>query len=158
MQKSKLFCKLLSIVSAGLVACSGGLVSNHVGAFSAKDIINGCISGSLYGWECSPEECDFIHSLGFESYDDFHKQVKPFLGKKFFKKNGKKLSERDDNVCFICFIKLIQGTYARFDKDRLVRRLISERTSEQRRWDKIVAKMVSKEFGSFFVRACSNAK
>lgn len=151
MKKSKLFCKLLSAVSAVAMACS----VSFAGAFNTKTIVENCLKNSLYGGELCPEQYDFIKNLGFKDYEEFCELVGPVLGEKFFRNNPCSISVRDDSVQFISFIKLIYTTAADFDKEDLIGVLISQRTKAECREDKDNARMVSAEFGAMVTRFCT---
>lgn len=156
MKKSKLFCKLLSALSAISMACSVSV--GFVGAFDTKNIVENCLNNSLYRWELCPEHYEFMHNLGFENYEEFRALVKPVLGEEFFRNNAYNISGRDDSVQFVCLIKLICDTSAGFDKENLIKKLIAERNREERREDKIVAKMVSADLGVLVTRLCADTK
>lgn len=141
MKKNRLFCKLLSVVSVLAVAFLLGLPNNGVGAFSTKEIVEGCLNNSLYLKELSSEQLDFVRSLGFRDYKEFRVMVTHGLGSGFSRKNRGQI----DNVRFVYLIKLINSAPSAINKIEFMKMLISMRTKEERRNDRVVAKIIDEK-------------
>lgn len=141
MKKNKLFSKLLSVISAVSIVFSGGIISNCVRAASFEDIVRSCLNGHLpsRGSALNRAQYDFIRSLGIGD-SDFKERLKAGIDKELFEKCES--LGTSDSVFFVLFIKLIDETPARIDKEKIMEVLVSNRIKGERRDDRLVAKII----------------
>lgn len=150
MKKSKLFCKFLSVVSAGLVACSGSMAS----ALSSEKIVKLCFGEinsygiktvSRYYMKFGRDEKDLLDNLDVEKYSEFINSIDSDEAKKSFRDQYDSDEKLKDSADFLFFINLINNVSSG-PAGKLMDRLISMRNKSEYKNDKDVAQAFDANF------------